>query len=72
MGTYWSWRWKRSGRWSAQSSELRESPLSDAAKELTMVQAAGCRLLAWDEPECPRRPREIYDPVTLLYVLGNV
>jgi DNA processing protein len=37
-----------------------------------MVQAAGCRLLAWVEPECPRRPQEIYDPVTLLYVRGNV
>jgi DNA processing protein len=29
-------------------------PLSDAAKELAMVQAAGCRLLAWDEAEFPR------------------
>jgi DNA processing protein len=47
-------------------------PLSDAAKELAMVQAAGCRLLTWDEPEYPRRLRKIYDPPTLLYVLGNV
>jgi DNA processing protein len=37
-----------------------------------MVQAAGCRLLNWDEPEYPRRLREIYDPPTLLYVRGNV
>lgn len=46
-------------------------PLSDAAKELAQVQAAGCRLLTWDEPEYPQRLREIYDPPPLLYVLGN-
>ncbi|MGH9714532.1 MAG: DNA-processing protein DprA [Candidatus Acidiferrales bacterium] len=50
----------------------RRQPLSDAAKELAQVQAAGCRLLTWDEPEYPQRLREIYDPPTLLYVLGNV
>ena len=55
----------------AQAIHTRQ-PLSDAAKELAMVQAAGCRLLNWDEPEYPRRLREIYDPPTLLYVLGNV
>jgi DNA processing protein len=47
-------------------------PLSDAAKELAMVRAAACRLLTWDEAEYPRQLREIYDPTTLLYVLGNV
>jgi DNA processing protein len=47
-------------------------PLSDAAKELAQVQAAGCRLLTWDEPEYPARLREIYDPPPLLYVRGNV
>jgi DNA processing protein len=46
--------------------------LSDAAKELAQVQAAGCRLLAWDEPEYPARLREIYDPPPLLYVGGNI
>jgi DNA processing protein len=46
-------------------------PLSDAAKELAQVQASGCRLLTWDEPEYPARLREIYDPPPLLYVLGN-
>jgi len=55
----------------AQTIHARR-PLSDAAKELAMVQAAGCRLLTWDEPEYPQRLREIYDPPTLLYVLGNV
>jgi DNA processing protein len=55
----------------AQAIHTRQ-PLSDAAKELAMVQAAGCRLLNWDEPEYPRRLREIYDPPTLLYVRGNV
>lgn len=55
----------------AQAIHTRQ-PLSDAAKELAMVQAAGCRLLTWDEPEYPRRLREIYDPPTLLYVRGNV
>ena len=47
-------------------------PLSDAAKELAQVQATGCRLLTWDEPEYPARLREIYDPPPLLYVLGNI
>jgi DNA processing protein len=47
-------------------------PLSDAAKELAQAQAAGCRLLTWDEPEYPSRLREIYDPPPVLYVLGNV
>jgi DNA processing protein len=44
--------------------------LSAAAKEL--AQAAGVRLLTWDEPEYPERLREIYDPPPLLYVLGNI
>jgi DNA processing protein len=47
-------------------------PLSDAAKELAQVQASGCRLLTWDEPEYPARLREIYDPPPLLYVRGNI
>src|SRR5579863_556539 len=47
-------------------------PLSLAAKELAQVQALGCRLLTWDEPEYPARLREIYDPPPLLYVLGNI
>ncbi len=47
-------------------------PLSDAAKELAQVQAAGCRLLTWDEPQYPARLREIYDPPPLLYVRGNI
>ncbi|HTR47382.1 MAG TPA: DNA-processing protein DprA [Verrucomicrobiae bacterium] len=46
-------------------------PLSDAAKELAQAQAAGCRLLTWDEPQYPARLREIYDPPPLLYVKGN-
>jgi DNA processing protein len=46
--------------------------LSDAAKELAQVQATGCRLLAWDEPEYPARLREICDPPPLLYVRGNI
>jgi DNA processing protein len=47
-------------------------PMSAAAKELAEAQAAGCRLLTWDEPEYPSRLREIYDPPPVLYVLGNV
>jgi DNA processing protein len=47
-------------------------PLSDAAKELAQVQAAGCRLLTWDEPQYPARLREIYDPPPPLYVRGNI
>ena len=37
-------------------------PMSAAAKELAQAQAAGTRLLTWDEPEFPERLREIYDP----------
>jgi DNA processing protein len=55
----------------AQAIHTRR-PLSDAAKELAQAQAAGCRLLTWDEPEYPSRLREIYDPPPLLYVIGNV
>ena len=47
-------------------------PLSDAARELAQIQAIGCRLLTWDEPEYPARLREIYDPPPLLYVRGNI
>ena len=36
------------------------------------MQAAGCRLVTWDEPEYPARLREIYDPPPLLYALGKV
>ena len=55
----------------AQAIHSRQ-PLSEAARELAKVQAAGCRLLTWDEPEYPARLREIYDPPPLLYVRGNV
>ena len=55
----------------AQAIRTRQ-PLSDAAKELALVQAAGVRLLTWDEPQYPVRLREIYDPPPLLYVRGNV
>ena len=46
-------------------------PLSAAAKELAQAEAAGCRLLTWEEPEYPARLREIYDPPPLLYIIGN-
>ncbi len=55
----------------AQAIHSRQ-PLSAAAKELAQAQAAGCRLLTWDEPEYPQRLREIYDPPPLLYVPGNI
>jgi len=54
----------------AQAIHSRQ-PMSAAAKELAQAQAAGCRLLTWDEPEYPPRLREIYDPPPLLYVRGN-
>ncbi len=47
-------------------------PMSAAAKELAQAQAAGIRLLTWDEPQYPQRLREIYDPPPLLYVRGNI
>jgi DNA processing protein len=55
----------------AQALHTRQ-PLSAAAKELAQAQAAGVRLLTWDEPEYPQSLREIYDPPPLLYVRGNV
>lgn len=55
----------------AQALHSRQ-PLSDAARELANAQAAGCRLLTWDEPEYPPRLREIYDPPPLLYIRGNI
>jgi DNA processing protein len=55
----------------AQAIHSRQ-PMSDAAKELAQAQAAGCRMLTWDEPEYPARLREIYDPPPLLYVRGNI
>ena len=55
----------------AQMIHTRQ-PMSAAAKELAQAQAAGVRLLTWDEPEYPQRLREIYDPPPLLYVRGNI
>jgi DNA processing protein len=55
----------------AQAIHSRQ-PMSDAARELAQAQAAGCRLLTWDEPEYPARLREIFDPPPLLYVRGNI
>lgn len=55
----------------AQAIHSRQ-PMSAAAKELAQVQAAGARLLTWDEPEYPARLREIYDPPPLLYTRGNI
>lgn len=55
----------------AQMIQTRQ-PLSAAVKELAQAQAAGIRLLTWDEPQYPRRLREIYDPPPLLYVKGNI
>src|SRR5579871_2693355 len=55
----------------AQAIHSRQ-PISTAAKEIAQVQAAGCRLLTWDEPEYPARLREIYDPPTILYTRGNI
>jgi DNA processing protein len=49
-----------------------QRPLSDAAKELAAAQAAGVKLLTWDEPLYPARLREIFDPPPLLYVRGNI
>jgi DNA processing protein len=55
----------------AQMIHTRQ-PMSAAAKELAQAQAAGIRLLTWDEPEYPQRLREIYDPPPLLYIRGNI
>src|ERR1700683_5408776 len=55
----------------AQVIHTRQS-MSAAAKELSQAQAAGIRLLTWDEPQYPPRLREIYDPPPLLHVRGNI
>ena len=46
-------------------------PMSAAAKEMALAEAAKCRLVTWDEPVYPQLLREIYDPPPLLYVKGN-
>jgi DNA processing protein len=46
--------------------------MSAAAKALARAHGAGIRLLTWDGPEYPQRLREIYDPLPILYVLGNI
>src|SRR5271155_3203586 len=53
----------------ASLTELEAHRLPAAVAQ---AQAAGVRLLTWDEPEYPQRLREIYDPPPLLYVRGNV
>ena len=55
----------------AQAIHSRQ-PISTAAKELAQVQAAGCRLLTWDEPHYPARLREIYDPPTIYIPAATV
>src|ERR1700677_3072469 len=47
-------------------------PMSAAAKELAQAQAAGIRLLTWDEPRVPQPLRGISDPPILPYVRGNI
>ena len=47
------------------------APLKAAEKELARVKGLGCQLLHWDEPDYPKRLREIYDPPPLLYVRGD-
>jgi DNA processing protein len=54
----------------AQTIHARQ-PMSAAAKELSQVEAAKCRLVTWDEPLYPQLLREMYDPPPLLYVKGN-
>src|SRR5271155_6057951 len=60
-------------RISAEAAQAIRSqqPLSAAEKELARVRELGCRLLTWDDPEYPRRLREIYDPPPVLYLRGN-
>ena len=54
----------------AQAIHKRQ-PLSDAAKELAQVQAAGCRLLTWDEPEYPQRLRARGVEIEQEFAFGN-
>ena len=54
----------------AQTIHTRQ-PMSAAAKELSQVEAAKCRLVTWDELLYPQLLREMYDPPPLLYVKGN-
>ncbi len=48
-----------------------QAPLSAAEAELAELRKLGCGLLNWDEPEYPKRLKEIYDPPPLLYVRGD-
>ena len=46
--------------------------MNAVAQELIPAQAAGIRLLTWDEPQYPQCLREIYDPPPLVYARGNI
>ena len=54
------------------AKEIRKGPsLEQVDRELSLVRQAGARILTLQDPEYPRRLKEIYDPPPLLYVRGE-
>ena len=61
---------RRSHRLPAAVGQMIDSRQTiNAAKQLVQAQAAGIRLLTWDEP---RYPHAFARFTTLLYVIGNI
>jgi len=55
----------------AQSLALGKSQ-EPAAEELDRIQSVGAAVVSQDDPACPRRLYEIYDPPLLFYMRGSV
>lgn len=72
--------------WRAPASELREAGLDrrslenvlaarkrlDLDREMARLKKAGVQVMTWEDPDYPRRLRQIYNPPPVLYVLGSL
>src|SRR2546427_12458968 len=56
----------------AAQAIAKQAALRLAEKELAALRRNGSSLLTWEEPQYPRRLREIYDPPPLLYFRGDL
>src|SRR2546427_8804299 len=56
----------------AAQAIAKQAALRLAEKELAALRRNGSALLHWEEPQYPKRLREIYDPPPLLYFRGDL
>src|SRR2546422_5083769 len=56
----------------AAQAIAKQTALRLAEKELAALRRNGSALLHWEEPQYPKRLREIYDPPPLLYFRGDL